>query len=228
MTVLLPLLLLVAQPAALLGVQAEEHPGTATVHVLVTGPYTHTTRHWTDRFHTLVVDLQGAVTAVRPGTAFTGKSIRVRIGQFQARTARVVIESTYPFAYSTAKQQDALLVQLRFPGAARPARPAATATPAAPPPPAPAARPSPAATPAPQPAAGRTFSIVAFGSLESIAQTIAAISGTPIRVHPAVAQKPAALKLESATLQQALAELARQTGARWTRNSDGTIDILPR
>jgi len=228
MTAILPILLLVAQPAALLGVHVEEQPGTVAVHILAAGPYTHTTRHWTDRLHTLVVDLKGAVATVPPGTAFTGKSIRVRIGQFQARTARVVIESTTPFAYSTAKQRDGLLVQLRFPGAAQPARPAATATPAAPPSPAPTARPSPAAAPNPQPAASRTFSIVAFGSLESVAQTIAAISGTPIRVHPAVAHRAAALKLEATTLQQALAELARQTGARWTRNADGTIDILPR
>lgn len=226
------LLLAAAQPASLLAVRVEEGEGSATIALQLSGPATVVTRYWTDRLHTLILDLRGATLAIRPGPAHRSRRLQVRTGQFQARTARVVVESAPPFAYTTKRTQDGLLVQLRFAGAHENRRPSPKAQAPAPVPvPATtraAAIPPDSAQPsAPAQAAARIFSIVAFGTLDSVAQTVAAIAGTEIRVHPAVARRPAALKLDRATLQQALAELCRQTGARWTRAADGTVEITP-
>jgi hypothetical protein len=133
----------------------------------------------------------------------------------------VVVESTTPFSYSVTARGTDVTVQVRFPE-----RPAQTHTPPIPSSAEPEGPQTPHGGEALRPPKPVTqFSIVALGTLHSVALTIAAISGTTIRVHPSVATRPAALNLPRTTLQQALAELSRQTGTRWRTTPDGAIEI---
>jgi hypothetical protein len=224
-------LLLAAVPCTVLSVSASAQDRTAQVRVEIAGHPRITTRHWTARLHTLVVDLYGARLAIRPGTTFDSPLIRVRTGQFQARTARIVVESPRPFVYTLARSPEDVRISLRFalPATATTTAKQRTTNPENNAPLRAAARDRsrPHPTSPEIAAAARTFSIVAFGSLQDVAQTLAAITRTTIRVHPDVASRPAALNLRYTTLQAALAELARQTGTRWTRAPDGTIDVSP-
>lgn len=239
------LALLLAVPTAtawLVGVSVRQDAASATVAIAVSGTFRHTAHHWTGTLNTLVVDIHPARLAFRPGIQHTHRHLRVRTGQFQQLTARVVIESPQPFVWTVSRTPSSLEARIEFPGLRSPAAPATPKPSPAPgqstPPP--RVRPSPAgpapeptATSAPQPGpqagtpAARTFAIVAAGTLQAVAQTIAAIAGTRIKVDPSVADRLVVLKLSQATLQQALAELARQTGTRWTTLPDGSVRISP-
>lgn len=204
--------------------------------ITVAGTFGYTTRHWTGHLNTLVIDIRPARLASRPGTQHSSQHLRVRTGQFQRLTARVVIESAHPVVWTVSRTPEGLEATVHFPRLRSPA-PVTTPAPAPAPTPVPHAqpgparqRPEPAPGPSPQrtaPPAARTFAIHAAGTLQAVAQTIGAITGTRIEVDPSVAHRPVALRLPQATLQQALAELARQTSTRWTKLPDGTIRIGP-
>lgn len=218
-----PLALLLATPAAaawLAGVSVTQEAASATVAIAVAGTFGYTTRHWTGPLNTLVIDIHPAWLAAKPGTQHSSRHLRVRTGQFQQLTVRVVIESPEPFLWAVHRTPEGLkatieLPQLRPDLPARPApgptRPAATSS----------SQPSPQVPTPPT----RIFAIHAAGTLHAVAQTIAAITATRIEVDPPVAHRHVVLNLPRTTLQQALAELARQTGARWTTLPDGAIRI---
>jgi len=206
--------------ALLLDLSAQENHAGAAIRITTSARVNVLHRYWAGSPNMLVLDLRGTTLAMPQGTAYSGGAVRVRVGQFTRTTARVVVESTTPFSYSVTARGNDVTVQVRFPE-----KPAQTH----------ASIPSSAepeglklpveARPSGPPKPVTQFSIVALGTLHSVALTIAAISGTTIRVHPSVAARPAALNLPRTTLQQALAELSRQTGTRWRKASDGAIEI---
>jgi len=229
-----------AQPAAatLLAISAEESRSEVVLHIETSAPTAIVPRYWIGSPNMLVLDFQGARSALPPGVAYKGTTVRVRVGQFQPRTARVVVEAVLPFSYSVTASQSGVAVRIRFPTV-----PAATGSPDGrrtssavpeghkrPMEPQPSARPHALRNTeqtATAPRGPLTFSIVAFGTVETVAQTIAAITDVTIRVDPSVSSRPAVLNLPRATLQQALAELSRQTGVRWRTAPDGAIEIIP-
>lgn len=231
MIYILASLLAIAAPsipqAWLTGVSVRHEAASATVTIAINGPSRYTTRYWTGKVNTLVVDVYPARLAIPPGPQYSHPNVRVRVGQFQQLTARVVIESAHTFVWSLSRTPAGLEATVQFPRLTPPSPPV-TPTPL-PTPSQTAHRPKPAEAPPsrPSPEPVQTFAIYAAGTLDTVAQTIAAITGTRIEVHPSVAYRPVVLKLPQATLQQALAELARQTATRWTRLPDGTVRIGP-
>jgi len=218
MTAIVLAALAAAYPTAalLLHLSAQENHTGATIRITTSASVSPLHRYWAGSPNMLVLDLRGTTLAMPQGTAYSGGAVRVRIGQFTKTTARVVVESTTPFSYSVTTRGNDVTVQVRFPE--RPASVPSSAEPEGlklPMEPRPSGPPKPVTQ----------FSIVALGTLHSVALTIAAISGTTIRVHPSVAARPAALNLPRTTLQQALAELSRQTGTRWRTAADGAIEI---
>lgn len=234
MIYLLAALLAVSAPTAfLVDLSVHREASSATVTIAVAGTFRHTTHHWIGDTNTLVVDIYPARLTAKPGTYYSDQHLRVRIGQFQQLTARVVIESKQPFVWSVKRPPEGLRAHIWFPRLAppptplNPSRPAPSQDQPTPSPPRPAATPSPQPSPQAPPPPTPTFSIHAVGSLQTVAQTIAAITGARIEVDPSIAHRPVALRLPRATLQQALAEIVRQTGARWTVLPDGAIRISP-
>ncbi len=79
----------------------------------------------------------------------------------------------------------------------------------------------------PQNAGEPVFAVEGRGTVRDLAAVLESVSGRKIRVHPAVENRTVSLRLDRATLKQALDEIAGQASAGWRRAPDGTIEILP-
>ncbi|MER3459817.1 MAG: hypothetical protein C4303_01005 [candidate division GAL15 bacterium] len=201
-------------------VSVKEFGDKVQVAVITSGPVRHRVAEWAGKPDTwIVVDLLGAQLGIPAGQLpqRARDVARIRVGQFNDTTVRVVVELVAPRSYAVEPVPGAYAVAIAIlPRTA--SRPAASSPPPVP----------PAATAqAQQPARPVRYTLeFRDAKLSDVMAALARLANLNIVVVPEAAEKKVTVRLVNVSLEEALNLLAQPLGLGWTRVGT-TIMVLP-
>ncbi|MDR7400023.1 MAG: secretin N-terminal domain-containing protein [Armatimonadota bacterium] len=218
-------LLAPAQPASaalatVTDVLVKQFPGKLQVTVLTDAAVRYRVADWPGKPEAwVVVDVLGAQLALPPGELpyRGGDLMRVRVGQFNATTVRVVVELAGPRSYTVEPIGGAYgLVIAILSGT--PSRPAASANPVVPP---------GAVAQAQQPSRPRQYTLeFRDARFSDVMAALARLANLNIVVAPEAAEKRVTVRLVNVSLEDALNLLTQPLGLGWVRVA-GNIVVVP-
>jgi type II secretory pathway component GspD/PulD (secretin) len=200
-------------------VSVREFSTKVQVAIIATGTVRYRVSDWSGKPPTwVVVDILGAQLGFPAGELnYSGRDIRrVRVGQFNETTVRVVVELTQVRSFSVHPVSGAYAVVVTLP-TGNPSPPAASAEPAAP---------SPAAAQV-QPARPPQFTLeFRDARFSDVMAALARLANLNIVVAPEAADKRVTVRLMQVTLEEALNLLTQPLGLGWTRVGRNIV-VLP-
>lgn len=217
-------LVIPAQPAAasmvtVTDVAVSEFSGGVQVAIAATGAVRHRVAEWSGKPDTwIVVDLLGARLGFPPGEVASrgGDIARIRVGQFNATTVRVVVELTARRSYTVQTAADNRAVAIRISNPAAGTSSPVTSAQAG----APTAQAQPVAQPAPraaQPGMRRFTLEFRDAKLSDVMAALARLANLNIVVTPEAGERRVTVRLVNVTLNEALELLTRPLGLGWAR-----------
>ncbi|MDR5683546.1 MAG: secretin N-terminal domain-containing protein [Armatimonadota bacterium] len=219
-------LVIPAQPAAaalvtVTDVTVKEFVGKVQIAILATGAVRYRLADWSGKPDTMVVvDILGARLGFSAGELAyrKGDVARVRVGQFNETTVRVVVELSVSRSYTvqTADGNRAVVVAVLSPatGASHPAASAQAGAPMGQTQPVAQAQPAAQATPVPT----RRFTLeFRDAKMSDVLAALARLSNLNIVVAPEAADRRVTIRLVGVTLEEALDLLTRPLGLAWAR-----------
>ncbi len=218
-------LVLPARPASaalatVTDVVVKEFPGKVQVAVVANAAVRYRVADWPGKPESwIVLDVLGAQLVLPPGELpyRGGDVMRVRVGQFNATTVRVVVELAGPRSYTVEPVAGAYGVVIAI-LSGRPSRPAASANPVVPP---------GAVAQAQQAPRPRQYTLeFRDARFSDVMAALARLANLNIVVAPEAAEKRVTVRLVNVSLEDALNLLTQPLGLGWTRVA-GNIVVLP-
>lgn len=217
---LMPVRPVSAALATVTDVVVKEFPGKVQVAVVANAAVRYRVADWRGKPETWVVlDVLGAQLALPAGELpYRDREVqRVRVGQFNATTVRVVVELAGPRSYTVEPVAGAYGVIIAI-LSGKPSRPAASANPVVPP---------GAVAQAQQPPRARQYTLeFRDARFSDVMAALARLANLNIVVAPEAAEKRVTVRLVNVSLEDALNLLTQPLGLGWTRVA-GNIVILP-
>lgn len=190
------------------------------VAAIATGPVRHRVAEWAGKPESwIVVDLLGAQLGIPPGeVAHQAPGVqRIRLGQLNGTTVRVVVELVSPRPYAVEPVRGAYAVVIAILGGS-PSRPAASAVPPVPP---------GATAQAQQPPRPVRYTLeFRDAKLSDVMAALARLANLNIVVAPEAADKKVTIRLVNVPLEEALNLLTQPLQLGWTRVGRNIV-VLP-
>lgn len=205
--------------ATVTDVAVKEFGAKVQVGVVATAPLRYRVADWAGKPDTLVVlDLLGAQLGRPPGELpYRGRDVqRVRIGQFNETTVRVVVELAGPRSYTVQPVPGAYAIVLSV-LTRTPSRPVASSHPVPPP---------GAVAQAPQPRPAQYTLEFRDARFSDVMAALARLANLNIVVAPEAAEKRVTVRLVNVSLEDALNLLTQPLGLGWTRVGRNIV-VLP-
>ncbi len=201
-------------------VSVKEFPGKLQVAVVANAPVRYRVADWSGKPETwIVLDVLGAQLARAGGELpYRGRDVdRIRVGQFNPTTVRVVVELVGPRSYTVEPVPGAYAVAIAILSRA-PSRPVASAQPALPP---------RVVAQAQQPPRVPQYTLeFRDARFSDVMAALARLANLNIVVAPEAADKRVTVRLVNVSLEDALNLLAQPLGLGWTRVGRNIV-VLP-